>query len=223
MGFVFFSFAVFVSQACASKSVKKNKEVIKTYFDGVFLSSDFKLDKWLEDNVADDAVFQFCPLTADKVPSNRYPHCTDAKGKKAYLAYVEKDQKEFTNTRIANITYAVSEDGSQVFSRYMVAGSLNGKPVPWFDQVMAWNFDKHGKITKTDFWTDTLYWHVLYEMSSTTSQSATQMTAGISAAAAGSGLLPIAIACLSFLSGMWFNRRIEARRRNEPTFYMQIS
>lgn len=202
---------------------EQNKAVIKEYFDGVFLSSDFKLDEWLENHVADDSVFQFCPLTAVNVPSNPYPHCTDAKGKKAFLAYVEKDQTEFGNTRVANITYAVSEDASQVFSRYMVSGTLEGVKVPWFDQIMAWNFDQGGKITKTVFWSDTLYWHKLYEKYSRTSQTANLMATGNLVGVAGSTLLQVVLMCLVFVSGLRLGQYCEARKQSNEMHYLEIS
>lgn len=201
----------------------QNKAVIQEYFDGVFSSSDFKLDQWLEDHVADDSVFQFCPLTAVNVPSNPYPHCTDAKGKKAYLAYVEKDQTEFGNTRIANITYAVSEDALQVFSRYMVSGTLEGVPVPWFDQVMAWNFNRGGKITKTVFWSDTLYWHALYEKYSRPSQAETLMASDTSSGTSSWAVLQIALMCLVFVSGVRLGRYFEVRKHSNDMQYLQIS
>jgi len=195
-----------------------NKAVIKSYFDGVFLSGDFKLDKWLDDHVAGDGVFQFCPLTAVNVPSSLYPHCTDAKGKKAYLAYVEKDQSEFGNTRIANISYGLSEDGLEVFSRYMVTGTLEGKPVPWFDQMMAWNFNPDGKITKTVFWSDTLYWHVLYDK-----YSAPPALVGTdnSSWATDSTLVQVFVVGLVFVSGIWVGRRSEARQADKEMQYYQ--
>merc|ERR1711972_449406 len=115
----------------------RNRQVIEEYFQGAFLSNDFDLTQWLQGNVAKDGVFQFCPLSASSLPESPYPHCTNSEGKEAYLKYVELDQSEFGNTRIANASFAVSADGLEVFSRYMVTGTLEGEGVPWFDQVMA--------------------------------------------------------------------------------------
>merc|ERR1712032_990290 len=144
-------------------AAEKNKQVIKDYFHGVFISSNFNLNKWLYEHVAPDGVFQFCPLTAANLPANPYPHCTNAEGKEAYLRYVKLDQSEFGDTRIANASFAVSADGSEVFSRYMVTGTLEGTAVPWFDQVMAWTFDSRGQVKRTVFWSDTFYWNHLYQ------------------------------------------------------------
>lgn len=204
----------------ASPSGSRNKATIQSYFDGVFLSNNFQLSKWLEDTVADEGVFQFCPLTATNLPNNPYPHCTDAKGKKAYLAYVEKDQLEFGSTRISNITYAVTEDGSQVFSRYMVTGSLEGKPVPWFDQVMAWSFNPDGKITKTVFWSDTYYWHKLYEDSS---QTPINLMARVSWSSFNAYMLHFFSACLLFVSGIWLGRRFPAKQQYGEMRYLPLS
>lgn len=140
----------------------RNQQTVEEYFDGLYGSPDFSLDTWLREHAADDSIFQFCPLVATNMPQNPYPHCTNAKGKEAYLHYVNTDNGDFAKPQIAHTTYAVSKDGMQVFSRYMITGTLRGQSVPWFDQVMAWTFDKDGQIKSITFWTDTFYWQQLY-------------------------------------------------------------
>lgn len=146
-----------------SSTAMRNQQLIEEYFHGVFISSDFNLNAWLDKHLADDSAFQFCPLTAANMPQTTYPHCTNAQGKEAYLRYVELDGGDFSNTRMANASFAVTADGLQVFSRYKVTGTLKGQVVPWFDQVMAWTFDNKGQIKQTAFWSDTLYWNHLYQ------------------------------------------------------------
>eukprot|EP00413_Alexandrium_margalefii_P029003 CAMPEP_0204576428 /NCGR_PEP_ID=MMETSP0661-20131031/41755_1 /ASSEMBLY_ACC=CAM_ASM_000606 /TAXON_ID=109239 /ORGANISM="Alexandrium margalefi, Strain AMGDE01CS-322" /LENGTH=397 /DNA_ID=CAMNT_0051585175 /DNA_START=47 /DNA_END=1240 /DNA_ORIENTATION=- len=195
----------------------RNRQVIEQYFRGVFVSSDFNLNAWLERHVAPDGVFQFCPLTAMNLPGSPYPHCTNAQGKEAYLRYVELDQREFGSTRIANASFAVSPDGLEVFSRYMVTGTLQGKSVPWFDQVMAWTFDSKGQIKRTVFWSDTLYWNHLYKQaapaavgqSSIASESPAPRTSWL---AAMTPLLALGI----FSAGVAVGSRLRPAPKSEP-------
>merc|ERR1712216_142787 len=92
----------------------------------------------------------------------------------------------------------------------MVTGTLEGKPVPWFDQVMAWNFNKDGKITKTVFWSDTFYWHSLYQEFSSPSQAATLATTGNSSGV--SDLLHSLLIGFIFASGVCLGRYSSARK-----------
>jgi len=202
--------------AFANPSVAaKNQQVIEEYFRGVFISSDFNLNKWLHENVAPDGVFQFCPLTAMNMPANLYPHCTNAEGKEAYLKYVQLDQSEFGNTRIANASFAASADGLEVFSRYMVTGTLEGKPVPWFDQVMAWTFDSKGQVKRTVFWSDTFYWNHLYQQA-----AVKQRSIGLISPSPQAGfniIFPMFVACGVFLAGVVVGSKITLRYpKTEP-------
>mmetsp|Transcript_82866 Transcript_82866/g.208776 ORF Transcript_82866/g.208776 Transcript_82866/m.208776 type:complete len:394 (-) Transcript_82866:214-1395(-) len=193
----------------------KNQQVIEEYFRGVFISSDFNLNKWLHEHVAADGIFQFCPLTAMNMPENPYPHCTNAQGKDAYLRYVQLDQGEFGNTRIANASFAVSADGSEVFSRYMVTGTLDGKDVPWFDQVMAWTFDSEGQVKRTVFWSDTFFWNHLYKQAGFRQQSIG--LASPTPQAVFNIVLPLLIACAVFLAGVAVGSRFSSSYpKSEP-------
>lgn len=181
---------------------ERNQQVVEQYFRGVFMSSDFKLNEWLQRHIASDGVFQFCPLSAEHLPANPYPHCTNSQGKEAYLQYVELDQKEFGDTRIANVSFATSTDGLEVFSRYMVTGTLQGQAVPWFDQVMAWTFDSTGQIKRTVFWSDTLYWNRLYEQATpATGQRSTELMSSSEHNGAGA-IFVLLFACSTFGAGV---------------------
>lgn len=105
----------------------------------------------------------------------------------------------------------------------MVTGTLEGKPVPWFDQMMAWRFNQDGKITKTVFWSDTFYWHYLYEKNSGTSQSTTLTATNKSFWVVGSTLLQPFLGFWLFVSGVWVGRRFEARQDDKGMHYLQVS
>jgi len=134
------------------------------------MSSDIDLMPWFEKYVAPGATFNYCPLSVGMFDPKYYPNCVAAKGKAAYLAYVQpnlfSEKVHFYDTTMTEWVYLVSEDGKEVHARYNVSGILDGRRLPpAIDQVMAWKFDDSGLIYDTTLLTDTLFWNMFSRMS----------------------------------------------------------
>merc|ERR1719281_1060425 len=111
----------------------------------------------------------------------------------------------------------------------MVTGTLYGKPTPWFDQIMAWNFDQDGKISKTVFWSDSLFWHKLYQKYAAKPAAETLMATGISNGFPSSAML-YTLMCLVFASGVLLGGCLgsqygiaKARQDSKEMHYLRIA